>query len=351
MQWEECITTHYIIGWDPNLSEGTYLAKHVCQYVDEDFNVMQGWFPGVELPQQKINVGITSYPSESYCNAKTNGACWQSLTGPVSIVVPDSNEVYDEIRYLLAAEITEMFMQQQGRGWFGGNIVNGGNEGTVGEGLSIFLAQQLAIMRGLDLSEPYDNYNHADYVNEWLASSRPIEPQTLSFSDAQGPNGSQINLGFYLLFLYYLKDQLGYSINQIIAAAPPTSGPSAGKIAAVYQNLTGNATADPFPAFMQLINAYYPGTSTLPNGYYSPFPLPSRRYRPSTNSSISAVSRKDDTMEIWWIGADGSIQDAFWYEGQAAFNRYPLAPAGISIFKIHCVIYLMFQFFLTRSYF
>jgi hypothetical protein len=33
----------------------------------------------------------------------------------------------------------------------------------------------------------------------------------------------------------------------------------------------------------------------------------------SPNGGITAVSRIPNSMEIWWVGANGSIQDAFWY--------------------------------------
>jgi hypothetical protein len=33
----------------------------------------------------------------------------------------------------------------------------------------------------------------------------------------------------------------------------------------------------------------------------------------STNGGISAVSRIPNSMEVWWVGANGSIQDAYWY--------------------------------------
>ena len=33
----------------------------------------------------------------------------------------------------------------------------------------------------------------------------------------------------------------------------------------------------------------------------------------STHSRIAAVSRIRDSMEIWWVGADGSVHDAYWY--------------------------------------
>ncbi|EEM32055.1 hypothetical protein bthur0003_54400 [Bacillus thuringiensis serovar thuringiensis str. T01001] len=32
-------------------------------------------------------------------------------------------------------------------------------------------------------------------------------------------------------------------------------------------------------------------------------------------------------MEVWWIGANGSVQDAYWYEG-SQWKQFELAPAG-----------------------
>ncbi|NTU83833.1 MAG: hypothetical protein HGA45_31415 [Chloroflexales bacterium] len=42
---------------------------------------------------------------------------------------------------------------------------------------------------------------------------------------------------------------------------------------------------------------------------------------------ITVVSRIPNSMELWWVGPNGSIQDAFWYEGWA-WSRFELAPAG-----------------------
>ena len=268
-------------------------------------SIMQEWFLGVTLP--KLTVQITSDPSMSYCGASMNGACWKYLVGNISIVVPDkfTNDKEFEIRSSLAVEVTEQFMRAQDSGWDWLRFdPQHGTEGTVGEGLSIFLSQQLMIRQGLQ----------PDYkwiANQWLKSTRLIEPQTLSFTEAHGPSGTDINSGFYLLFFYYLKDQLGHSIYEIVHSPPHDTG----KIAEVYRYLTRNAT-DPFPDFIQLINEY------------SPFPLPLRRYRSTTNSSVSAVSRKFDTMELWWVGAEGSIQGAYWYENTNIWTQYQLASAG-----------------------
>ncbi|KAK4983621.1 hypothetical protein LTR50_007104 [Elasticomyces elasticus] len=42
---------------------------------------------------------------------------------------------------------------------------------------------------------------------------------------------------------------------------------------------------------------------------------------------ITAVSRIPRSMEVWWIGREGSVEGAFWYEGQH-WGRYTLAPPG-----------------------
>jgi hypothetical protein len=40
---------------------------------------------------------------------------------------------------------------------------------------------------------------------------------------------------------------------------------------------------------------------------------------------ITAVSRIANSMEVWWVGIGASVQGAYWYEGQP-WQRYQLAP-------------------------
>jgi hypothetical protein len=42
---------------------------------------------------------------------------------------------------------------------------------------------------------------------------------------------------------------------------------------------------------------------------------------------IAAVSRAANTMEVWYIGHDGSIQDRYYYDG-SGWNGFTLAPTG-----------------------
>ncbi|WP_040948899.1 hypothetical protein [Gorillibacterium massiliense] len=52
----------------------------------------------------------------------------------------------------------------------------------------------------------------------------------------------------------------------------------------------------------------------------------------SASGGVSGLSRIPGSMEVWWIGANGSVQDAYWYEG-ADWQRFELAPAGSAATK------------------
>jgi hypothetical protein len=42
---------------------------------------------------------------------------------------------------------------------------------------------------------------------------------------------------------------------------------------------------------------------------------------------MKALARGPGTIEVWWVGANGSVQDAFWYEN-ATWSRFELAAPG-----------------------
>ena len=49
----------------------------------------------------------------------------------------------------------------------------------------------------------------------------------------------------------------------------------------------------------------------------------------ATGAGVTAVSRASNTMELWWVGQDGSVQGAYWYQGDpSGWHRYPLAPGS-----------------------
>ncbi len=285
----QCQTAHYIIQYDNTMNSGAFLANDLCQNAEDDYTLMASWFPGVSLPTPiTVQIMRSSNPNSTnaqWCTCPNPNCnfCTPGLNGIlVQIFVPDDPAQTGTVRYDLAQEVTEIFMWRQNRGWYGGKFDPAGNEGTVGEGLSTFLGQQLVIIKGLQT--PFLNNI---IVNAWMQSNRltenltclnspppPVSCPTVDYEHPFAPNNTSIYRGYYMLFLYYLMDNLGYSINQIIDAAPSRTG----SITEVYQNLTKDTSSDPNQLFLQLINTYYPGTTPLSDNILSPFPLGWFRY-------------------------------------------------------------------------
>lgn len=46
------------------------------------------------------------------------------------------------------------------------------------------------------------------------------------------------------------------------------------------------------------------------------------------STGITAVARKSSTMDLFWIGPEGQVRDAYWYEGQQGWRTFDIAPAG-----------------------
>jgi hypothetical protein len=247
------VTTHYRFSYGTALggNGGVEPARTnaVIAACEADYNLMHGWFGGgVNL--SNLTVQVTT---------QSNGASWNGGTGGATIQLNaqgasySTNPIY--LRYLLIAEVVEIFMLGQNSGWF-----QGSNEGSKGEGLSRFLsgqflAQNNALGLGIDAS-----YAVADL---WLNSTRQD-----FVNNAPDDNGYNATNGCTTLFIYYLFSQLGYSIDQIVGAGAST-------LSGVYKNLTGNS-ADPFPLFKATLDLWFPSTtsSAVPGpNFDDPWPL------------------------------------------------------------------------------
>jgi hypothetical protein len=240
-------TTHYSISYDDSLSQadGLTRAQQLLGVCEQDYELMASWFPDLSLPYS-LPVAVNIVPGD-YA-----GASW----GPPISLRPGNGSSLTVVRYLLVAEVVEMFMLAQNKGWFASD---GSNEGSAGEGLSRFLSTEFLIQRnfgwsmaGFDTARFWLNSPRADYVNN-------ID---------QHDHAPDEKSGCATLFIYYLSYQLGYDLRRVIAAAAPT-------LAGVYQNLTGDS-ADPFPAFKRMLDSAFPPDRTAvvpgPNPD-NPYPL------------------------------------------------------------------------------
>lgn len=204
---------------------------------------MSDWFGGISLPYAlpiEVHIDPGGYAS----------AGW----GPPISIVPGNGSRLDVVRYLLVAEVVEMLMLAQNRGWFASD---GSNEGSAGEGLSRVLSAEFlhqvglgANMPGFDTARFWLNSDRADFVN--VVDEHDHAPDAKS--------------GCATLFINYLSYQLGYNIKRVISAAAPTLG-------GVYKNLTGSTT-DPFPAFKAQLDRAFPRTDVAGNPVISVVPGP-----------------------------------------------------------------------------
>lgn len=289
-------TTRYTFLYDDSLggAGGIEPARttQLMSSCDGDFSLMQGWFSGVSFP--------FSTPVEVHVNTDGGTASW----GP-PIQLNSSTEDAGYLRMLLIAEVTEMFMMSQAAGWFPSN------EGSLGEGLSRFLAEEFLIGSGLGLGE-FPSWGWT--ANSWLQS--PTQPDWVNNVDPTG-NLDAVETGCSILFIYYLFTQLNFSINQIIAAA-------ASNLVGVYTNLTQD-TGDPFPFFKALLQAYPGpgGISTGPN-LDDPFPV-----------GLTSIWVEKSTFGLDEVGdviqqSGGTFSAAFWVVVEG-FSKNSFNALGISV--------------------
>lgn len=304
------VTTHYSFQYDDSLAQSAAnpngpepaRTNAVIAACEGDYTLMSGWFGG--------GVNVTGMAVQ--VTPQTNGASWSGSATSSTVILKPGALGFDNasiavqaelLRYLIVAEVTEIFMMAQGKGWF-----QGSDEGSKGEGLSRFLSCQFLIANGLlgtGISRPFR------VSDLWLNSARQD-----FVNNAPNDNAQDATNGCTTLFLYYLSTQLGFSINQIVGAAAST-------LAGVYQNLTGDAS-DPFPFFKQLIDNAFPSTTSSaiagPN-IDDPYPLGSLAFWDDKNSF-----GRDEVADVVAAGG-GAFPNAFWLVVEG-FNRQVLGAAA-----------------------
>lgn len=278
------VTAHYRFQYDDSLAApinpgGPEPARTNAMIAacENDFNLISGWFGNIALTvSTPIAVNVVPGPYAS--------AGW----GPPITLTPGNASNAILCRYLLVSEVTEMFMLAQNRGWF---APDGSNEGSAGEGLSRFLASQFLVSIGQPAAMP-----GFGLANSWMISPR----QDFVNNVDTGDHGIDAKTGCSILFIYYLFTQLGFTINQIVAAA-------ASELSGVYANLTGD-TSDPFPFFKQLLDTAYPGTQTIGGANPdNPFPVGILSFWVD-----KSTFGRDEVTDVIGSSSSGTFPNAFW---------------------------------------
>jgi hypothetical protein len=256
-------TQLYHLQYDDTLStaRGKDLTTELMHHCDDDFAILTSWFSGRHLDTSPpINVSINQVATDAAGNPKPDqyiGGKWGGW-GPVPLQVTinfgdlpmGEGTPIQLARYLLVAEVSEMFMRSFALYTFGPWFRFG--EGNKGESLSRFLSTQLlkGAYPGIT-ALPTLQVGSWNVSNTWLNSDRT---NWLEANDEDiDPASPKIGCG--TLFLFYLHDQLGFRIEDIINAG-------GGHLSNVYENLTHDSWTNAWPMFGGIVDAHYPRTET-----------------------------------------------------------------------------------------
>ena len=227
-------TAHFRVSYLTSLGQtGAELAAAILENCERDYNLLSPTFGGLTPESLPFVVEITS---------DNTGASHSSCMGTDISVGGKSGGNADFIRSLLVAEEDEVFMANFGHGWNCG--------ASNGEGLSRVLADDI-----------YKNVEPADFISSsvWLN----LDPRP-DYVDHTEPTDTDYNsIGCSVLFLNWLRFQLNYSWQQIVAAGTAT-------LAGTYKNLTGKNTA--WADFEAVVNAHFPVGQQYNLDTDNPFP-------------------------------------------------------------------------------
>ncbi len=233
-------TAHFTVAYDSTLgNNGINAAKYLLQYCESDFQVLQNEFGGITPASLPFQVQLTP---------GNGGASHATCLATTISIGANSGSGLDFMRQLLIAEEDEVFMASFGHGWNCG--------ASNGEGLSRVLANDLT-----PGAEPANFMSAAT----WLDT--PGRPDWVD--NTENTDRDYVSIGCSVLFLNWMRFQLGYSWKQIIAAGAST-------LSGTYQNLTGKT--DAFATFSAFMQAHFPAGTPSGLKTDNPFPISTVRY-------------------------------------------------------------------------
>ena len=234
-------TSNFQVYYDPTQALISQpVADGVLATCERDSATISDYFEGITPAGLPINVIISpDVPGAYHMSCVSTDIYCRAMT--IASV--------DFTRYLLIAEVVEVFSAAQARGW---NCV-----GSNGEGLSRVLATALypAELGAFTSAAVWlDTKDRPDFVNT-------TDPTDRDYT----------SVGCAVLFLNYLHYQLGFTWKEIVQAGAPTLGQT-------YANLTrSNASLagpnDCFQQFTALLQYHYPIGTPSRITTDNPFPL------------------------------------------------------------------------------
>ncbi|HSS49596.1 MAG TPA: hypothetical protein VLX28_11690 [Thermoanaerobaculia bacterium] len=294
--------------FDPSLgANGQALATALAQTAEQDFAAMQRYF-GVTPGHLPFIVNIV--PGG---HGASHGGCTDTHIQVDAFSGTDS----DLVRFVLVAEVAEVFMAAKGNGWDCG--------ASNGEGLSRIMAtEQYPLKLGGFAS-----------ASTWLSHGRP------DWVDQTEPtDGDFVSIGCAALFLNYLRYHLGYTWRQIVQAGGST-------LAQTYKTLTGRT--DALARFSSLLERRFLQVPPPDIAGDNPFPLrpdllfydrangESTMYRADLQGNTQKINKTYDGWRTSWaaivpgnFGGSGST-DLLFYDRAAGQGEFYVSDGSSNV--------------------
>src|SRR5271165_4318638 len=233
-------TDHFQVSVDSGLgSAGATIADALLQTCEQDFATLQTDFGGITPASLPFHLIVTSgNQGASHATCAATALSIGAKSGPEPFM-----------RSLVIAEEDEVFEASFGHGWNCGF--------SNGEGLSRVLANDM--VPGV---EPQGFVSPPVWLDGPSDISGVLREDWVSKTDQTDTN--YFSIGCAVLFLNWMRFQLGYEWKQIIAAGAATLGQT-------YANLTGKN--DGWPTFKALMDAKFPPGKPSGVTTDNPFPL------------------------------------------------------------------------------
>jgi hypothetical protein len=289
-------TTNFNVLYEDTIPSSQARAQSIANVCEYELSVLNGWFGIANAfgPNDRINVYLDQPDGTGGYNFGYQGGGVSNIHLDVQSANKSAANAADIVRMIFINELVEIQMDYASQ--HGGPTWNPGD--SAGEGLS-----QLC---GIERFSRGHYLYYSSFVNAWLQSTSRTDWVTTS----EATDSNADSFGCALLFLYYLKSQLGHGIADIMRSG-------GANLEETYHNLTGQAGG--FAAFNALVARFFPIGATPSFGRVdNPFPL-----------SGPGVRRVDLT---WNTAADGPPTRVA--DGSADVKAFFFCPGGTYRFSI-----------------
>jgi hypothetical protein len=234
-------TEHFNVYYSPPLgSVGQQIASAVVGVCERDYARISRIFGGITPAGLPLNIVLARLPQAGAYHYGSAAATLYCGVRTAPSVTPAFSS------FLALTQLVDVFEASHARGWNSG--------ASNGEGLSRVLAAERypAQIAGFSTAAAWLNHGRPDFVNR------------TDHSDS-----NPLSIGCDVLFLNYLRHQLGYRWRHIVAAAGRN-------LSITYLRLTGDPS-NPFPPFAALLASRFPVGRQAVLATDNPFPIPGGR--------------------------------------------------------------------------